>query len=72
VLHLFHDKDVEILVNGRPLVKERGFLTSYSDLTLTDAQKALFRPGANTLAVSCRQSRGGQGIDLGLTLLRAE
>jgi hypothetical protein len=72
VLHLFHDEDVEIRVNGRPLLKERGFVTTYLDRSLTEAQKALFRPGANTLAVSCRQSGGGQGIDLGLTLLRSE
>ena len=62
----------QILVNGRPLIRERGYLTSYRDLTLTEAQRALFRPGVNTLAVSCRQTGGGQGIDLGLTLSRSE
>jgi hypothetical protein len=71
-LHLFHDEDVAILVNGRSLVRERGYLTTYRDLSLTDAQRALFRPGVNTIAVSCRQTSGGQGIDLGLTLLRSE
>ena len=72
VLHLFHDEDVEVFVNGQPLVRERGFVNSYDDRTLTAAQKALFHPGANTLAVSCRQTDGGQGVDLGLTLLRGE
>jgi hypothetical protein len=72
ILHLFHDEDVAVMVNGQPLVRERGYLTSYRDLTLTEAQKALFHSGVNTLAVTCRQTGGGQGIDLGLTLLRSE
>jgi hypothetical protein len=69
-LHLFHDEDAEILVNGKPLLRSRGFLTAYDDVALDASQKTLFRPGANTVAVSCRQTRGGQGVDVGLTLLR--
>jgi hypothetical protein len=71
-LHLFHDEDVEIHVNGRRLVRERGYVTSYLDRPLNESQKALFRPGKNTIAVVCRQTGGGQGIDIGLSLLRDE
>jgi hypothetical protein len=69
-LHLFHDEDVEIFVNGKPLYEAKGYLTSYRNVVLDAAQKALFRPGANTVAVVCRQTAGGQGVDLGLSLER--
>ncbi len=71
-LHLFHDEDVEVRVNGKVLYRTRGYLTSYQDITLNDAQKELFHPGENTIAVSCRQTGGGQGVDVGLLLLKAE
>jgi hypothetical protein len=71
-LHLFHDEDVEIFVNGRRLLRERGYLTAYRDVPLDEARKALFRPGANTIAVTCRQSGGGQGVDVGLSMLKDE
>lgn len=71
-LHLFHDEDVAIHVNGQPLHDVRGYVTAYGDIPLDDAQKALFRPGANTLAVHCEQTGGGQGVDVGLLLLKAE
>ena len=71
-LHLFHDEDVEVFVNGQRLYRGRGYLTSYADLPLDEAQKALFRPGRNVLAVHCRQTAGGQGVDVGLSLLKGE
>ena len=71
-LRLFHDEDAEVFVNGKRLLRANGFITTYHDLDLDAAGKALFQPGKNTIAVSCRQSRGGQGIDVGMTLLRAE
>ena len=71
-LHYFHDEDVEIYVNGRRLLRERGYLTSYRDVPLSEAHKALFQPGANTIAVHCRQTGGGQGIDVGLMVLKEE
>ena len=70
-LHLFHDEDVEVRLNGTPIFAERGFVTDYADVVLDDAARSLLRPGPNTLAVSCRQSEGGQGVDVGLILSRA-
>ena len=68
-LRLFHDEDAQIFVNGKPLHRASGFVSSYEDIRLTSEQKDLFRPGKNTIAVSCRQTAGGQGIDLGLLRL---
>jgi Glycosyl hydrolases family 2, sugar binding domain/Glycosyl hydrolases family 2, TIM barrel domain/Glycosyl hydrolases family 2 len=72
VLRLFHDEDCEIFVNGKPLLHARGYVSSYRDVELNESQKAIFRPGANTIAVSCKQTGGGQGIDVGLKLIKAE
>ncbi|HWE38110.1 MAG TPA: glycoside hydrolase family 2 TIM barrel-domain containing protein [Isosphaeraceae bacterium] len=71
-LHVYHDEDVDVFVNGRPLFRARGFVTSYRDVPLDDAQKGLFLPGPNTIAVRCRQTGGGQGIDVGLGLTKGE
>jgi hypothetical protein len=71
-LHLFHDEDVQIFVNGLPLFNAPGYSTRYEDIVLTAPQKALFRDGKNTIAVHCTQTSGGQGIDLGLSLLKSE
>jgi hypothetical protein len=69
-LHLFHDEDVEIFVNGQILLRQTGYRTAYSDFPLTRQQVAMFREGPNTMAVRCRQTSGGQGVDVGLRLVR--
>ncbi len=71
-LHMFHDEDVDIFVNGKPLFAEKGFSTAYRDIKLDQAARSLFQAGKNTIAVRCRQTGGGQGIDLGLTLVKRE
>ncbi len=71
-LHLFHDEDVEIFVNGERLYRARGYLTSYQDLPLEPSQKALFHPGRNVIAVTCKQTGGGQGVDVGLGMLKSK
>lgn len=72
VLRLFHDEDCRVFVNGRPLLERKGYVTGYEDVILDAAQKSLFHPGANVIAVECRQTGGGQGIDVGLTVEQAE
>lgn len=69
-LHYFHDEDVEIFVNGRRLLRAGGYVTSYEDVPLSAEQRSLFHEGTNTIAVHCRQTGGGQGVDVGLMLLR--
>ena len=71
-LHLFHDEDVEIFVNGKRLYRAEGFTTDYVDVPLGDDLKALFRPGPNVITATCRQTGGGQGIDIGLKVLRED
>jgi hypothetical protein len=71
-LRYFHDEDVRMFVNGQPLLSARGFVTSYQELVLDARQRGLFRAGANVIAVHCRQTGGGQGVDVGLTQLRQD
>jgi hypothetical protein len=71
-LRIFHDEDAEVFVNGKSLLKTRGYISAYRDVDLDPAQRSLFQAGKNTIAVSCRQTGGGQGIDAGLTLQRGE
>jgi hypothetical protein len=66
-LWVYHDEDVEIYVNGILAAKEGGYKTSYVPLEISRTARAVMTPGAKiTLAVHCHQTRGGQGIDVGL------
>lgn len=65
--NVFHDEDAQIYVNGVLAAGSPGFVTSYDTLPIKPAALALLKPGATiTLAVHCRQTTGGQGIDVGI------
>mgnify|MGYP003869195007 CR=1 FL=1 len=65
-LSVHHDEDVEVYVNGELLFREPAHLVDYKDVPLTAAQHKAFRTGTNVLAVHCRQTAGGQYIDVGI------
>ncbi len=65
--YVYHDEDVEIYVNGILAAEEAGFTTSYVPLEISREARAVMKPGATILvAVHCRQTEGGQGVDVGL------
>jgi Beta-L-arabinofuranosidase, GH127/PA14 domain/Concanavalin A-like lectin/glucanases superfamily/Glycosyl hydrolases family 2, sugar binding domain/Glycosyl hydrolases family 2, TIM barrel domain/Glycosyl hydrolases family 2/Domain of Unknown Function (DUF1080) len=67
VFNLHHDEDVEIYLNGVLAFSASGYTSSYLRFPLNEAGRAALRTNAvNTLAVSCRQTGGGQYIDVGL------
>jgi hypothetical protein len=60
-----HDEDVEIYINGVLAASAGGFTVDYELLPLNAAGRAAFRPGKNVIAVHCKQTGGGQYIDVG-------
>ncbi|GHC50352.1 glycoside hydrolase family 2 protein [Roseibacillus persicicus] len=64
LLRLFHDEDAEIYLNGILVGKVAGYATGYLDIPLLD--ESALKVGENVLAVHCRQTYGGQYIDVGL------
>lgn len=68
LLRVHHDEDVDIHLNGVRAAVEKGYTNDYVLLPLdTDAVQSL-KPGENIIAVHCRQTDGGQCIDVGLDL----
>jgi len=68
-LLVHHDEDAEIYVNGVLAAKAGDFTTSYEELSLSPQARAALRPGKNVLAVHCKQTQGGQYVDVGIVEL---
>ena len=65
-LRIFHDDDAQVYVNGILIAELPGANGGFAYVPLTGAARAALRPGRNTIAVHCHQTRGGQFIDVGL------
>ncbi|MEX2309742.1 MAG: sugar-binding domain-containing protein [Pirellulales bacterium] len=68
-LRIHHDEDVDVYLNGRQISRARGFATSYKLVPLDHEAMTALNVGQNTLAVYCRQTKGGQFVDVGLVLI---
>lgn len=66
-ISLYHDEDCEIYLNGQLILTRQGYVTDYQVITLDSEQMRHLQTGKNTIAIHCRQTIGGQFIDLGLT-----
>jgi hypothetical protein len=65
-MDLHHDDDVEVYLNGRQVLRKKGYLVAYQRLDLPASAIKLLKKGTNTVAVHCRQTTGGQYVDVGL------
>ena len=66
LLNIYHDEDAEVYINGNLVRAVKGFTQSYRPLALVEDARPSLRVGKNTIAVHCRQTTGGQYIDVGL------
>lgn len=65
-LVLHHDEDVEVWIDGERALARTGYTTDYGFAPLRPAARAQLTPGRHVLAVACRQTTGGQFVDVGL------
>ena len=69
-LHVYHDEDVEIALNGVPVASRSGYRTNYETIEAQLDALGSIPPGKPiVLAAHCHQIGGGQGVDVGLTLI---
>ena len=65
-LYIYHDEDAEVYFNGILAAKCSGYNGQYEALSIRDEAIATLKPTGNTLAAHCKQTTGGQYIDVGL------
>lgn len=66
ILSIHHDEDAEIFINNVHVATLDGYTTGYTDLQLGQEAMNSLVVGSNTIAISCKQTIGGQYIDAGL------
>ena len=71
-LHVFHDEDAEIYLNGMLAARLPGYITDYDEFDISQVAASTLHPGTNSIAVHCHQTSGGQGIDVGIVVPQPE
>ena len=61
-----HDEDVTVYISGVKAATASGYTSTYEELPLTTAARNALKPGKNTIAIHCHQTRGGQYVDVGI------
>lgn len=67
-LNVHFDEDAEIYLNGVLAASLHGYTTDYERAPIRKEALATLQPSGNTIAVYCRNTTGGQFIDVGLIL----
>ena len=66
VLTVCHDEDAEIYLNGQKIRELKGHIANYTEVALGNESTGALQTGRNVVSVHCKQTSGGQFIDLGL------
>lgn len=66
-LRMHHDEGAEVYINGQRVLQTTGWTVGYTEFGPIDS--SMLRQGDNLIAVHCRQTTGGQFIDLGIVEL---
>ena len=64
--HIHHDEDARVYLNGTLVESFKGYTSDYEDLPASKATLEALREGVNVMAIHCKQTTGGQYIDVGL------
>ncbi|HOX37895.1 MAG TPA: glycoside hydrolase family 2 TIM barrel-domain containing protein [Candidatus Brocadiia bacterium] len=70
VIRIYHDEDAEVHLNGRKIAERREYVTDYVEITLSVKDIDCIKEKDNVIAVHCRQTTGGQNIDVGFSVFR--
>lgn len=63
-LYIHHDEDCQVYINGQQVASLSGFVTEYKVVPIQPEKASALKSGKNSLAVHCRQTGGGQSIDV--------
>jgi len=68
---IHHDEDADVYVDGILATQVTGYGTDYEPVGMKPKVSKLLKPGKHLLAVHCKQTGGGQYIDVGLADVQA-
>ncbi|MDB4544637.1 PSD1 and planctomycete cytochrome C domain-containing protein [Akkermansiaceae bacterium] len=68
-LSLHHDENVQIFVNGQPVIQRDGFRADYDEVMADQKFLEALQVGRNVIAAHISQTQGGQYFDFGISVV---